>query len=288
MKVGFIGLGVMGRSMAEHILKAGYELYVYNRTKSKADSLVDMGAVWVDTPKELAQQSEVIITIVGYPKDVEEVYLGEDGIFAGVQEGSVVIDMTTSSPSLAEKLAAKGHELKAGVMDAPVSGGDKGAKEGTLTIMVGGNESDLDKVQPIFEAIGKDIVYHGLHGSGQRAKIVNQIMVAGTMLGMAEVLAFAKETGLSIEKVQATLGGGAASNWSLINYTPRIIQNDYSPGFFVKHFVKDLKIALDEADKLNLDLPMTRLAYELYNQLIEQGYENDGTQAIVKLWWKNH
>lgn len=286
MKVGFIGLGVMGNSMANHIIDAGYELNVYNRTKSKARELVSKGAQWFPSAKELAESSDVIITILGYPSDVEEVYFGSEGILSGAKKGAVVIDMTTSTPTLAEKISLKGKELKLDILDAPVSGGDKGAKEGRLTVMVGGQAKVLEDVRPILETFSESIILHGLNGSGQHAKVVNQIMVAATMLGMAELLVYAKAAGLSFDKVISTLGGGAASNWSLANYGPRIVLEDYSAGFFVKHFVKDLRIALDEADKLKLDLPMTELAEKLYTKLADKGLSEEGTQSIVKLWWE--
>lgn len=285
MKVGFIGLGVMGQSMAGHILEAGYDLVVYNRTKSKAKDLVDRGAEWANSPKQVAELADIVITIVGYPKDIEEVYLGEDGLFSGAKAGSIFIDMTTSTPSLAIELAEKGKELNVGVIDAPVTGGDIGAKEGRLAVLVGAEADDLEKVAPVIETFAAKVAHFGSHGAGQHAKVVNQIMVAGTMLGLAEMMAYAKQADLNLDEVVATIGSGAASNRSLENYGPRVIKDDYSPGFFVKHFVKDLKIALDEAEQASLELPMTELAYKLYSQLAEQGHENDGTQAIVKLWW---
>lgn len=285
MKVGFIGLGVMGQSMAGHILEAGFELNVYNRTPSKANELLEKGAVWFDSAASLAQASDVIITILGYPSDVEQVYFGSQGIFAGIKKDSILIDMTTSTPSLARKIAEEATSLGVKALDAPVSGGDKGAKEGRLTVMVGGESEILSQISPILDTFSGSIVHHGPNGAGQAAKVVNQIMVAGTMLGMAEVLAYTKAAGLSYEKVIDTLGGGAASNWSLANYGPRIIAGDYSPGFFVKHFIKDLKIALDEAEAMQLKLPMTELAYQLYSDLSQKGYDSQGTQAIIKLWW---
>lgn len=284
MKVGFIGLGVMGQSMAGHILDEGNELYVYNRTKSKATDLVSNGAIWKDSPREVAEASDMIITIVGYPKDIEDVYYGENGIFSGAKEGSILVDMTTSTPSLAIQLADRGKELGLGVVDAPVTGGDVGAREGRLAVLVGGSEKDVEKIRPVIDSFAATITHFGENGAGQHAKVVNQIMVSGTMLGLAEMMTYAKATDLNLEKVVETVGNGAASNKSLTNYGPRVIQNDYSPGFFVKHFIKDLKIALDEAEKLELNLPMTNLAYKLYGQLADKGLEDEGTQAIVKLW----
>ena len=285
MKIGFIGTGVMGSSMVRHLLKAGYEVNVYNRTKSKAIPLTEEGAIWNNTPAEIAANSDVILTIVGYPIDVEKVYLGEDGIFEGLSEGKIIIDMTTSTPALAEKLAKKAEEIGAIALDAPVSGGDLGAKNGTLTVMVGGDQTAYEKVLPIFETFSNEVRLFGPAGSGQHTKMANQIMVAGTMTGMIEMLAYAKKAGLELEEVVKTVNGGAARNWSLENYGPRIIKEDYSPGFFVKHFVKDLKIALDEAEKMDLNLPATTQAYELYKNLESVGYENEGTQSLIKLWW---
>ncbi|MGF3214402.1 NAD(P)-dependent oxidoreductase [Facklamia sp. P12945] len=285
LKVGFIGLGVMGQSMARHILRAGYPLYVYNRTRSKANQLVEEGAIWQASPEEVAQACDLVLTIVGYPEDVEAVYLGEKGLFKGAHSGQVFIDLTTSRPSLAQELTKKGQALGVTVLDAPVSGGDLGAKAGRLTAMVGGDAATLDQVRPILETFSASIQLHGSAGSGQHAKASNQIMIAGTMTGMVETLRYAKANGLDLEKVIATLTGGAANNWSLANYGPRILRSDYSPGFFVKHYIKDLGIALEEAEKANLNLPGTKLAYDLYQELAKEGHENDGTQALIKLWW---
>ena len=285
MKIGFIGTGVMGSSMVRHLLEADYEVNVYNRTQSKAMPLVEEGAVWKDTPAEIAETSDVILTIVGYPEDVEQVYFGEDGVFSGLSEGKTIIDMTTSTPALAEKLAGKAEEIGVFALDAPVSGGDLGAKNGTLTVMVGGTQAAYDKVQPILETFSGSLNLFGEAGSGQHTKMANQIMVAGTMTGLTEMMVYANKAGLNLEEVVRTVNGGAARNWSLENYGPRIIQADYSPGFFVKHFVKDLKIALDEAAKMDLDLPATKQAYELYKQLEDAGHEDSGTQSLIKLWW---
>lgn|SRR5699024_5506018 len=285
MKIGFIGTGVMGSSMVRHLLNANYEVNVYNRTKEKAMPLTDEGALWQDTPAEIAKQSDVILTIVGYPSDVEEVYFGENGVFEGLTEGKIVIDMTTSTPALAEKIAEKAIKIGASSLDAPVSGGDLGAKNGTLTVMVGGDKAAYDKVQPILETFSAALNLFGEAGSGQHTKMANQIMVAGTMTGLIEMMAYANKAGLPLESVVKTVNGGAARNWSLENYGPRIIQNDYSPGFFVKHFVKDLKIALDEAKKMNLELPATTQAYKLYENLENAGYGDEGTQSLIKLWW---
>ncbi len=286
MKIGFIGTGVMGHAVVEHLMAAEHELFVYNRTKSKTDDLVQKGATWKDTPKEIAAASEIVFTMVGYPRDVEEVYYDEKkGIFAADVAGKILVDLTTSTPTLAQKIYATAQERAAKSLDAPVSGGDLGAKNATLTIMVGGDAEAYDRLVPIFRQIGKTYTLHGGAGSGQHTKMANQIMIAGTMTGMTEMLVYANKAGLDLEKVLDTLTGGSAANWSMSNYSPRILAENYSPGFFVKHFIKDLKIALDEAQKMSLDLPSTTLAEQLYEKLADQGYEDDGTQALIKLWW---
>lgn len=287
MKIGFIGIGVMGHSMVSHLMNAGNEAYVYNRTKSKANRIVEQGAIWKDTPQAVAESADVVFSIVGYPKDVEEIYYGENGIFSADVKGKILVDMTTSTPSLAEKIAKTALEKEAQALDAPVSGGDLGAKNATLTIMVGGGKAAYEKVLPLFQTIGKTYALHGGPGKGQHTKMANQIMIAGTMTGMTEMLVYGEAAGLDLAKVIETVGGGSAANWSLSNYAPRILKKDYTPGFFVKHFIKDLKIALNEAEKMKLDLPATKEATRLYELLAEKGYENDGTQALIKLWWGN-
>lgn len=287
MKIGFIGTGVMGQSIVKHFLAAGHEVAVYNRTKSKTDELVAKGAVWQDTPAKATESSEVVFSMVGYPSDVEEIYYGDNGVFSVTVRDKVLVDLTTSSPSLAEKIYQTAKEAGAESLDAPVSGGDLGAQNATLTIMVGGDQATFDKVVPLFDIMGKSYSLHGSAGLGQHTKMANQIMIAGTMTGMTEMLVYADKVGLDLNSVIETLGGGAASNWSLANYGPRILKQDYSPGFFVKHFIKDLKIALDEAKKMNLDLPATELATELYEKLAADGFENLGTQSLIKLWWKD-
>ena len=284
-KIGFIGTGVMGASIVKHLLAADYSVTVYNRTKSKADELISLGAKWADTPAEVTEKNELVFTIVGYPQDVEETYFGENGIFKTATENHILVDMTTSTPTLAQKLYEEGNKRGIKVLDAPVSGGDLGAKNGTLTVMVGGDESTYEKVKPFFDLFSAKVKLQGKAGSGQHTKMANQIMIAGTMTGMAELLVYANAANLDLEKVLDTVGGGSAQNWSLANYAPRILKEDYTAGFFVKHFIKDLKIALDEAEKMSLDLPATRQAKELYEDLAQNGFENDGTQAIIKLWW---
>lgn len=285
MNLGFIGTGVMGAAIVRNLLSAGYSVNVYNRTKSKTDELIERGAVWQDTPQAIAQNSDIIFTMVGYPSDVEETYYNEKGIFSAEVDGKILIDMTTSTPTLAEKIAATATQKGAESLDAPVSGGDVGAKNGTLTIMVGGNQEAFDRVKPIFEVIGSSCSLQGTAGKGQHTKMANQIMIAGTMLGMSEMMVYAKAADLDLQGVIEALSGGGAANWSMANYGPRILNGDYAPGFYIKHYIKDLRIALDEAKRLNLDLPMTTLAEKLYEKLASEGLENEGTQALVKYWW---
>lgn len=285
MKIGVIGTGVMGSGIINNLLQANYDVYVYNRTKAHAQAVIDHGAVWQDSPRQIASVADVVITMVGYPKDVASQYYGETGIFAGTHAGQIAVDMTTSTPTLAQELAEAGAKQGVTVLDAPVSGGDTGANNGTLTVMVGGEKAAFDELQPIFKVIAKDTTLFGGAGRGQHAKMANQIMVAGTMLGMAETMSYARAAELDVNQVLQTLGGGAAQNWSLDNYGPRILADDYAAGFYVKHFIKDLRIALDEAAKLQLDLPMTALAEQLYTKLADENKLADaGTQAIVKLW----
>ncbi|MCJ1976405.1 NAD(P)-dependent oxidoreductase [Lactococcus paracarnosus] len=285
-KIGFIGLGVMGHAIAANLLADGYDLYVYNRTASKADDLVANGAHLTATPKAVAEASELIITMVGYPTDVKAVYFDKStGIFSGISAGKLVVDMTTSTPTLAKEIAEKASELGALALDAPVSGGDIGAKNRTLTIMTGGDRLAYDRLADVFSKIGKKSQYFGGAGSGQHVKMANQIGIAGTMTALSELLVYAKAAGLPLEAVIETLSAGGANTWSLTNYGPRILKEDYSPGFFVKHFIKDLKIALEETEKMGLTLPATQGVLSLYEQLADKGYEDAGTQALIKLWW---
>ena len=285
MKIGFIGTGVMGRGIINNLLQANYEVVVFNRTKAHAQSVLDNGATWADSPKEIAEAADLVITMVGYPKDVEEQYYGDNGLFAGSHAGQIFVDMTTSTPTLAEQLAVDGEKYDVKVLDAPVSGGDVGAKNGTLTIMAGGDEAAYDSLQPIFDVISKAANRFGVAGRGQHTKMANQIMIAATMLGMSEMMVYAKAADLDVAKVMATLSAGGAQNWSLDNYGPRVLASDFEPGFYAKHLLKDLRIALDEAAKMNLSLPATDLAEALYTKLVEQkNLGDEGTQALVKLW----
>ncbi|WEV45837.1 NAD(P)-dependent oxidoreductase [Streptococcaceae bacterium ESL0687] len=285
MKIGFIGMGVMGHAIVRHFMAAGHEVTIYTRTKAKALDLFEEGAKWATNPCQLTNESDVIFTMVGYPQDVEEIYYGAEGIFKGEVKGKLLIDLTTSTPSLAERIYQTAKDRGAEALDAPVSGGDLGARNASLSIMVGGDEKAFQRALPLFELIGKTFSYQGAAGKGQHTKMANQIMIAGTMTGMTELLVYAQRAGLDLEKVIETVGGGAAGNWSLTNYSPRILKEDFSPGFFVKHFIKDLGIALDEADKMDIELPATSLAKKLYDNLADKGFEDDGTQALIKLWW---
>ena len=282
--VGFVGTGVMGKSMIRHLLKK-YNVVVYNRTKERALDLLEEGAIWADTPTEVANQSDVVLTIVGYPKDVEEVYFGEQGIFKSTKEHLVAVDLTTSTPTLAKRIAEEATSRSWEALDAPVSGGDLGAKNGTLSTMVGGTEETLEKVYPVLDCFSKTITLQGTAGAAQHTKMANQIMIAGTMTGLTEMLVYAKAAGLDMDKVLQTVGAGSAANWSLSNYGPRILKEDYSPGFFAKHFLKDLGIALDEAERMRLFLPATLQAKKLYETLCDDGFADDGTQALIKLYW---
>ncbi|EJC8854631.1 NAD(P)-dependent oxidoreductase [Listeria monocytogenes] len=283
-KIGFVGTGVMGSSMAGHLLEAGYEVLVYTRTKTKAEDLLDKGALWVETPGELANKVDILISMVGYPKDVEELYLGENGFLENLAVGTVAIDMTTSSPALAKKMAEFGREKGIGVLDAPVSGGDIGAKNGTLSIMVGGSEDVFLKVKPIFDILGSSVILQGDAGAGQHTKMVNQIAIASNMIGVTEAIIYAEAAGLNPSRVLDSISGGAAGSWSLANLIPRVLKDGFSPGFFIKHFIKDMGIAISEAKQMGLELPGLTLAEKMYQTLAEQGLSEEGTQALIKYY----
>lgn len=282
--VGFIGIGVMGKSMAEHIRQAGYELHVYTRTAAKADELVRNGAVWHETPADLAAACDAIITMVGYPKDVEELYLGERGLIAHAKAGAYLIDMTTSSPILAKRIREAAARNGLHALDAPVSGGDIGARERRLSIMVGGDPEPFEAALPLLKLMGANIVRQGGAGAGQHTKMCNQIAIASNMLGVCEAIAYAEAAGLDPDTVLGSIESGAAGSWSLSNLAPRIIAGNFEPGFYVKHFIKDMGIALEAAKEMGLDTPGLKLAESLYRQLAEKGYAEKGTQALYKLW----
>ncbi|MFP4329621.1 MAG: NAD(P)-dependent oxidoreductase [Spirochaetaceae bacterium] len=280
MNIGFVGLGVMGNAMAKRLIEAGYNLRVHNRTRSKAEEVLGLGARWCDTPAEVAVDSEVVITIVGTPRDVEEVYLSQEGIISASPSGALLIDMTTSSPALAQKIAESANQRGLGALDAPVSGGDLGAREGTLSIMVGGDADSFERAKPIFDRLGKNIVLQGPPGSGQHTKMCNQIAIAGTMLGMSEALAYAQRSGLEPERVLRSISGGAAASWSLTNLAPRVLKGDFGPGFYIRHFLKDMEIAAAEAKRLGVQLPSLDLAIASYREVAERESDLLGTQAL--------
>lgn len=285
-QIGWIGTGVMGGSMCSHLIKAGYAVSVYNRTKEKASELIKMGAQWCSNPKEIAQISETVFTIVGFPKDVEEVYLGKEGILAGIKQGSTIIDMTTSEPSLAQKIYQEAKKKGVSSIDAPVSGGDVGAKNGTLAIMAGGDKETYEKILPLFELMGNNIAYMGKAGAGQHTKMSNQILIASTMIGVVESLLYAYKAGNDLNDVINVIGKGAAGCWSINNLGPRIVKGNFDPGFFIKHFIKDMGIALKEAKQMNLSLPGLALAYQFYISATALGLENLGTQGLYKVFAK--
>ncbi|MCM3768682.1 NAD(P)-dependent oxidoreductase [Neobacillus niacini] len=282
--IGFIGTGVMGKSMAGHLLKAGYPVVVYSRTKEKAAELLDQGAEWAETPRELAGKANVVFTMVGYPADVEEVYLGGKGLIQNGKSGSYFVDMTTSSPSLAVKMYRLAKEKGIHVLDAPVSGGDIGAREAKLSIMAGGDREAFDAVLPLLKHLGTNIVYQGNAGAGQHTKMCNQIAIASNMIGVCEAIIYAEKAGLNPETVLKSITTGAAGSWSLSNLAPRMLQGNFEPGFYIKHFIKDMKIALDEAEQMGMEVPGLALAKSLYEKLAQQGEENNGTQALYKYW----
>ena len=285
MKIAWIGTGVMGESMAGHLLDAGHELYVYNRTVSKTENLVKRGAKLLTEIKDAPLNADVVFTMVGYPKDVEGVYLGNDGLITTAKEGQVFVDMTTSSPTIAKKISEEFAKVGASALDLPVTGGDIGAKNGTLSIMVGGDKNIYEeKVLPLVKHLGKNITYFGEAGKGQYAKLANQIAIATTMISVAESFKFAKEVGLNLEDFFKTVSTGSGGSFSMTSYGPRILKNDFKPGFFVHHFIKDMRLALEECEKMNITLPGLEAAYKLYNELEEEVRNTNGTQAISKCY----
>jgi len=279
-RIGWIGLGVMGRSMCAHLIDQGFAATVYTRTRETADSVLAKGATWADTPKAVAEQSDVIFTIVGFPRDVREVVLGPEGALAGCESGNVLVDMTTSEPSLAVEIYEAAKAKGVASVDAPVSGGDVGAQEARLSIMIGGDADVVDALDPCWQAMGKAIVRQGGPGAGQHTKMVNQTLIASGMVGVCEGLLYAYKAGLDLETVMESVGSGAAGSWSLANYGPRMIGNNFDPGFFVEHFIKDMGIALAEANRMDLSLPGLALAHQLYTALRAQGGGRKGTHAL--------
>ena len=281
MKIAWIGLGVMGRSMAGHLLRAGHEVGVFTRTPSTADNLIEQGATWSDTPADAAAGADAVCTMVGYPADLRSVALGEGGALAAMTADSLFVDFTTSQPALAVEIAEAATSRGVDAVDAPVSGGDVGARNASLSIMVGATADAFERARPILDVVGSTVVRQGPPGSGQHTKAVNQILVAGTMLGLSEALLYAQQAGLDASTVLESVGGGAAASWTLANLAPRVLDGDFEPGFYVEHFVKDLEIALDGADQLGLDLPMVDLARRLYADLADNDGARHGTQALI-------
>lgn len=279
-RIGWIGAGVMGSSMCGHLLGAGFSATVFNRTKAKAEPLLNRGAQWAQNPREVAQASDVIFTIVGYPADVRTVILGDDGVLAGCEEGNFIVDMTTSEPSLAVEIAEAATAKGVAAVDAPVSGGDIGAREARLSIMIGGDQEVVDALMPCWEVMGGTIVRQGGPGAGQHTKMVNQVLIATNMIGVCEALLYGYRAGLDLTTVMKSVGSGAAGSWSLSNLGARIIDNNFDPGFFVEHFVKDMGIALEESKRMGLSMPGLALAHQLYLSLIALGHGRDGTQAL--------
>jgi 3-hydroxyisobutyrate dehydrogenase len=282
-RIGWIGTGVMGASMGGHLLAAGHHLTVYNRSRDKAQSLMEKGAVWASTPKAVAKQSDIIFTMVGFPDDVREVILSNNGVLAGASSNAVVVDMTTSSPDLARTISIQCAQKGVSALDAPVSGGDVGAREATLAIMVGGDPLVFESVRPLFEIMGQTIALMGGAGAGQHTKMTNQILIAGTMIGVVESLLYAEKAGMDTHQVIDIIGKGAASSWSINNLGRRIADNDFNPGFFIKHFVKDMGIALDEARRMQLSLPGLALVHQFYTAAMAMGWENLGTQGLFQV-----
>ena len=270
----------MGASMCGHLMRAGFAVTVFNRTKAKAEKLLSFGADWAESPRAVAEASDVIFTIVGYPSDVRSVILGDDGVLAGCTSGKIIVDMTTSQPSLAVEIAEAAAKIGAHAVDAPVSGGDVGAREAKLSIMIGGEKEVVEALTPCWQAMGKTFVHQGPPGAGQHTKLVNQILVAANMIGVCESLLYAYKAGLDLEKVLQSVSPGAAGSWALSNLAPRIIANNFAPGFFVEHFIKDMGIILDECRRMELCLPGLALVHQLYISLKANGHGRDGTQAL--------
>ncbi len=283
MKLAWIGTGIMGCAMAGHLCKAGHELSVFTRTEKKAAPLLEMGATWAKSPLDAASNADIVFSIVGFPSDVEEVILGEQGALKGLKEGGILCDMTTSSPSLAQTIAKEAAQKGCFSLDAPVTGGDIGAKNATLSIFVGGEKSAFDKVLPYFEVMGQRILHFGDAGTGQIAKLGNQVAIAGVMFSLCESIAFVQEAGLDVEKWLEAVKAGAAGSAAMTNIGPRIIQKNYAPGFFVEHFLKDLKLCIEQCKVMNLNLPGLALAEKTYAMFVEQGYAKEGTQIFSKL-----
>ena len=281
--ISWLGTGVMGFPMATHLLQAGYEMRVFSRTRAKAEKLLEMGARWTDSPAEAAEASQVVLSMLGYPEEVEEVLLGENGVRDALGEGGIVVDMTTSSPDLALRIAREMERKKCFALDAPVSGGDVGAKNASLAIMCGGAREVFEQALPILEVLGERIRWFGEAGSGQRVKMANQILIASTMIGTVESLLYAQRSNLDLSQVIDLIGRGAAGCWSLNQLGPRMVRGDWAPGFYIKHFIKDMGIAMEDSKRMGLDLKGLELAMSFYEMAREENYEEDWTQALFKV-----
>ena len=286
MNIGFIGIGVMGESMARHLMRNGYVLTVYNRTKSKAEKLLEEGAAWAESAGACARGQDVVITMVGFPKDVEEVYLGEGGILQNAKPGATLIDMTTTSPALWQRIAAEAQKRGLHPLDAPVSGGDSGARNATLSIMVGGAQEDFEAMRPLFACMGKSITLTGGPGCGQHTKMANQIAIAGCVAGVAEAIRYGEAGGLDIGNMLGCISAGAAGSWQMSNNGPKMAAGDYAPGFFIKHFIKDMRIAVEEAEKSGASLPVLAQVLSMYEGMQARGQGDLGTQAIIEAYRK--
>ena len=284
MRIGFIGVGVMGNGMVKNLLRHGYEVSAYTRTRAKALEALDAGAEWRESAADCVRDADAVITMVGFPPDVEEVYFGEKGVLANACPGTLVIDMTTTSPRLAQRIYTEAADRGLCALDAPVSGGDTGARAGTLAIMVGGDREAFDRAVPIFEAMGKSIRYMGAAGSGQHTKMANQIAIAGTLAGVCEAIAYARAAGLDVDEVISTISGGAASSWQLANNGPKSAHGDFAPGFFIKHFIKDMTLADGEARARDLPMPVLEKVLAMFRALEAQGYGDEGTQALIRAY----
>ena len=280
-RIGWIGTGVMGSSMCGHLLTAGYRVTLHSRTKAKAKPLLDLGATWAENPRMVAAESDTIFTMVGFPQDVRTVYFGETGILAGAQSGTVLVDMTTTDPALSREIDERATANGLSAIDAPVSGGDVGARNATLSIMVGGDRKAVQAVMPLFELLGKKIVHQGGPGTGQQAKLCNQIVIAGTMVGVCESMLYGYKAGLDLSRMLESIRGGAAACWTLDNLAPRILQRNFDPGFFVEHFIKDMGLALEESKRMGLVLPGLSLVHQLYQTVQTLGHGRSGTHALI-------
>lgn len=285
-KVGFIGVGVMGKSMVRNLMKNGFDVTIYARNKEKVQEIIDEGASFVDSIEKVSKDKDVIITIVGYPSDVEEVYFGKNGIMSSADQGTLLIDMTTTSPKLSERIYEEGNKLGVKVLDAPVTGGDTGAKNGTLSIMVGGDKEDFDAAYPVFEAMGTTIVYAGGAGKGQHTKMANQIAIAGAIGGVSEALTYGEAAGLDLNTMLNSISNGSAGSWQMSNMAPRALAGDFEPGFYIKHMIKDLEIASKEVGENELQLLVLDTVLKMYKTLQMNGKEDLGTQALLQYYKK--